>query len=272
MSVNGDDDIEDRLDDVESQLEEISQLLRQILAAPRPDEDDREAEDGAEDEDLWDEGRNSQRVSSFEEYRDARVRAANNTSDTPPFFATGSFDGTLEKVIGYSQLFRDGFENLDSTSSKLSTRKFQVFLREVFIIQSNEVFEGEFEEGDASRQDVIEMIRKVAPGPSFYGAAEDQNGNIIFDNSRSPLTMMSLYDTWWYASPTSVQVPGEVRQVSSSAVGSAPWSSLNLARPQTVEVHSGGQPIADFISFFAEKVAENDDLALDDDLTFLLRQ
>lgn len=270
MSVNGDDDIEDRLEDVEEQLQEISQLLRQILAAPRPDEDDREPEDGAEDEDLWDEGRNSQRVTSFEEYRDSRVRAANNTSDTPPFFATNAFDSELEKVIGYANLFRDGFENLDSASSKLSTRKFQVMLREVFVIQFNQTFEGEFEDGDATRQDVIEMMRKVAPGPAFYGVAQDQNGNIIFDNSRSPLTLMNLYDTWWFASQDAVQVPGEVRQVSSSVAGSAPWSSLNLARPQTVEVHSGGQPIVDAISFFAQKVDENPNLDLGDDLTFLI--
>jgi hypothetical protein len=181
MSIgNGDDgdDIEDKLDELIGEISDLTRLLENAMMA--------EGEGAPEDQeetpsDMWEIGDETTPVDSVDQYKKFRRRAANNSTMTTPYFSQDAFDNRLEKLEARVDLFMEGYDSLESVSSRLGDDDFNEFIR----IFTERQLRG--------REDVLgeyasPLARIAKPSAGFYGIRV-LNGGISHSTGRSVLKL-----------------------------------------------------------------------------------
>lgn len=180
MSIGGngdDDDIEEKLDRV---IDELSELNRTLSRALQPAE---EIEEGEEPDqgDIWEEGQSSSRVRSVDEYKRKREQAANSPNMTLPFFGSVAFDSWEEKMQARYELFKQGYDSLESLWSGVGREAFD----RIMVIYALDYLNPEGRQFATTeiREDLVEILD---PGAGFFGVKVVQD-EVVHSEPDSPL-------------------------------------------------------------------------------------
>lgn len=190
MSIGGggDDDIEDKLDDLVDEIRELTSLMRFALT-----QGDEEFEQGEEDTgpiDLWDQG-TSVAVSSVDEFKKWRRRAANEEGVSTPYFNTDELENYSSKMDAHVDLYIKGYQNLQELRSTLGSGGFEEFVIE-FAKRSSDPSVG------GSGAISSELVDILEPSPSLFGieVIEDE---IRINPSLTPFNFIDSYGFIWHA-------------------------------------------------------------------------
>lgn len=184
----------DRFDRLLDELGELTDLLRMAFTQGPGELEGEEELEGPLD--MWDNG-TSVSVTTLEEFKTWRIRAATREDVSTPYFEVSEIDGLGDKIDAHVKLYNDGYQNLEELRATLGVGGFGEFVQELAKQASDP---------DMAGTDLIadELVDILEPSPSFFGINEVE-GEIQISRSLTPFSFLKVYGYTWHI----IAEPGE---------------------------------------------------------------